>query len=379
MEKTIIYTGPFAMPDVNAAAHRVLNNAKILHRLGYKVVFLGVNDNASADVAKTRYSYSGFDIWEIKCKTSIEKMKKMTLCNELKFVLSQYENVSAIIAYDYYATGLLYLKKICRRKGIKLFADTDEWFGFTGSSFADKVIRWVDSQMRMRLIQPTLDGLIVISKYLQDYYKKKTPTFRVPPLTDLSEEKWNKVPEERSETINLMYAGTTGKNKDKINLIIEALLGCENVRFKFTVVGLSKEQYLSYYPEHKSVLEALGEKVVFEGRIPHSSVIERVKKSDFTMFYRDVNRVTMAGFPTKFAESITCGTPVITTRTSDIGDYLVDGGNGFFIDEEDITGSIRKVLSQDIAVLKSIKANVDCGTFDYNNYIEAFRGITEII
>ena len=36
---TVIYVGNFEMPDKNAAAHRVLNNAKIFKELEYRVCF----------------------------------------------------------------------------------------------------------------------------------------------------------------------------------------------------------------------------------------------------------------------------------------------------------------------------------------------------
>jgi len=43
----IIYYGPFQLPDKNAAAHRVINNAKLLRELGYETVFLGCNGDAT--------------------------------------------------------------------------------------------------------------------------------------------------------------------------------------------------------------------------------------------------------------------------------------------------------------------------------------------
>ena len=55
--ETIIYIGSFEMPDKNAAAHRVLNNARNLRELGFNVVFVGLNANADAEFSKTKYEY----------------------------------------------------------------------------------------------------------------------------------------------------------------------------------------------------------------------------------------------------------------------------------------------------------------------------------
>ena len=38
---TVIYAGNFELPDKNAAAHRVVNNAKLFKELGFDTVFLG--------------------------------------------------------------------------------------------------------------------------------------------------------------------------------------------------------------------------------------------------------------------------------------------------------------------------------------------------
>ena len=44
MEK-ILYIGGFELPDKNAAAQRVVANAKALKKIGYEVLFLGVTKN----------------------------------------------------------------------------------------------------------------------------------------------------------------------------------------------------------------------------------------------------------------------------------------------------------------------------------------------
>ena len=83
----------------------------------------------------------------------------------------------------------------------------------------------------------------------------------------------------------------------------------------------------------------------------------------------------MAGFPTKFSESISCGVPVITTKTSDLCNYLQEGINGFWL-EEDIEESISKIFkTKNIQELKEMKKNVDTKIFDFKNYIKEFKKI----
>ena len=44
MNKTIVYIGGFELPDKNAAAQRVISNAKIFRKLGYHVIYVGIQN-----------------------------------------------------------------------------------------------------------------------------------------------------------------------------------------------------------------------------------------------------------------------------------------------------------------------------------------------
>ena len=72
-------------------------------------------------------------------------------------------------------------------------------------------------------------------------------------------------------------------------------------------------------------------------------VQEAVSNADYTILIRENNRMTMAGFPTKVSESISCGTPVITTKTSDIDNYLPEGEGAYYIEIENIEESVEKI------------------------------------
>ena len=254
--QTIIYTGPFQMPDKNAAAHRVLNNARILRSLGYKVVFAGLNPDARAEFEKTCYEYDGFEIYELKCEGSFEKMKKFSSTDWIKFLIKKY-NPCGIIAYDFYALGLFFLKNICKKEKIKLIADTDEWFAATGTSVAEKFIRLLDSEIRMRILQPSLDGVIAISRFLNDYYKNKTVTIEIPPLVDSEDEKYiNNLPENSKK--RLVYSGSPAVIKEALGDVISCLNKLDDIDFEFRIFGIDEEAFMNIYniPYNK-------EKIVF--------------------------------------------------------------------------------------------------------------------
>jgi glycosyltransferase involved in cell wall biosynthesis len=90
---------------------------------------------------------------------------------------------------------------------------------------------------------------------------------------------------------------------------------------------------------------------------PNTEALKIVKRSDFSIFLRDNNLVCTAGFPTKFSESIACGTPVLTNLSSDLGKYLIEGKNGYIMDissEDKLDESIIRAFSTPMNELKKM-------------------------
>ena len=89
----------------------------------------------------------------------------------------------------------------------------------------------------------------------------------------------------------------------------------------------------------------------------------------------------MAGFPTKISESISYGTPVITTRTSDIDSYLQDGEMAVFIDQDDLKKSaqiIEKKIQQKTYEWMKKKCAYNT-VFYYETFEKRMKGFLEII
>jgi glycosyltransferase involved in cell wall biosynthesis len=131
--------------------------------------------------------------------------------------------------------------------------------------------------------------------------------------------------------------------KDRLDKVIDILYYLRDMQFVFNIYGLTKDQYLSVIPGQKDLLGVLENKIRFYGYLENHEAIKKIAASDFTVLLRDVNRMTAAGFPTKFVESISCGTPIITNRTSDLEQYLQDGKNGYFVEIEDKTKLLAKM------------------------------------
>ncbi len=353
---TIFYIGGFELPDKNAAAHRVVANAKILKSLGYSIIFIGVDKDLknNDNFLSTKYVFEGFDIYSVKYPSKIKEW--FEFLGSIKFIKKLEGNKpKAIIAYNYPGFALLKLINYCKKKGIKLIGDCSEWYEPKGNLIF-RIIKSLDVFIRMKIVQPKMDGLIVISDYLESHYKKKKlPILNIPPLVDLTMDKWKNKIQFQTSSINFVYAGSPGNgNKDRIDKIISILSDISksnSLDFKLKIIGLSKSQYLlafgvnSLPKNHDSFL-------CFKGRLSHLETLNEVSNADFFIFIRDNNLVNIAGFPTKFVESISSGTPVLTNSSSNIKQYLVEHKNGVLLNT-----SIKKELKEQLIQIINLDKN----------------------
>lgn len=376
-KKTFFYIGGFELPDKNAAAHRVLNIGKILRKLGYNVVFIGIsNSNKGIPMNKPSFeNIEGFDSWYISYPRNIlEWIKYATQINYIKKIVGEYKGDYSFICYNYQAVAFYKIIKFSQKNNIKVLSDTTEWYGSQGQSIPKKIIKSLDTNFRMKILNKKVDGLIAISNYLYNYYNKSVITINVPPLVDKNDKKWSLRKEEIIKNISLVYAGSPGKTKDKINNLIRSLINLpKNNSINLKIVGITRNDFINLYPEEKENLNLINNNVEFLGRKTHQETLRILSNADFSIFFRENNRTNKAGFPTKFVESLSCGVPVVTNSTSNIDQYLFDGINGYMIDDNDISSTLNKILKTSQADREHMKQNINPNEFDYNNFLPEFE------
>ena len=84
------------------------------------------------------------------------------------------------------------------------------------------------------------------------------------------------------------------------------------------VAGVDKEfmsQRLGDMHNYKNSVQYLG-------KLSHIECLKMIASCEFSAIIREDKRVTKAGFPTKLSESFACGTPVISTDSSNIFEYI---------------------------------------------------------
>lgn len=362
-KRTILYVGNFSFPYGNAAGQRVYANGKLLRELGYEVLFMGTNKDVGGrgQIASTGKEFDGFAYYNFPYPSgNLDWLKYRSAFGGLLGFLSAKNLTKSLCLVIYYGSPSLSLfdtelVRYCRAHKIKVVADCADWlFARTDNPLFD-VVKWVDTTYQIAYANRRADGVIAISTYLADYYATHgLLTVTIPPLSLIE------CPFQESDHVVkarpvITYAGSPFRRnqqvrdcsslKDRIDKTISLLCkarqsGCE---FTFNIYGFTKEEYLQAIPSQWEYVEQLGSDIVFHGHRPNEEVTEAVANSDFTILLRDVNRGTTAGFPTKVSESISCGTPVITTKTSDLEHYVVEGKSGYFLDLTDEARAVKRL------------------------------------
>jgi Glycosyltransferase len=372
LSKTIVYIGGFELPDKNAAAHRVINNGKALRELGYHVVFIDTSKekNMSKDILKTKNSCFGFDTYSVPYPLHAKAwIQYLTDIEPYKKVIEDQQTVQMVILYNFQAVAMRKMLRYCRHKGIRCCADVTEWRSTKGEGLAYRILKDSDTWYRMAVLHKKLDGLIVISSFLKKYYEKQANVVLIPTLVDTSEEKWHNPYQKSEKVLRLVYAGNPGL-KDRLDTLILALLRV-NRPYVLDIVGITEEQFLHYYPGLRQKLAGT-DTILFHGRVSHQKALEYVKKANYSCFFRDNNRVSNAGFPTKLAEALTCGTAVFTNQTGDISQY-VNSANGIVI-KDATEQSIREGL---VAASMYLHPGIRASIFDYHAYCSTFKRFME--
>lgn len=105
--------------------------------------------------------------------------------------------------------GMMACIKYCNKKGIKFISDCTEWYDPCQTIRGRFGLSYYNSQLRMLIANKKVDGMIVISKYLENYYKKCTNVIRVPALDDVSKMLAEK--EKQNDKVKFVYCGNPGK------------------------------------------------------------------------------------------------------------------------------------------------------------------------
>ncbi len=359
-KKKIVYVGNFDFPFGNASGKRVYGNGKLLRSIGYEPVFVGMKRDMESvkSLQETEQEYDGFKYYSYPYPKGSKEWTnyKKILLNFIAWAEENKDSIYAIICYGSPRLSL-FISGVCRwarKRNILVLSDCVDWLESRTGNIVFDIAKTADTLYQKVIANRQVNGVICISSYLEKYYKKAgKKTVVIPPLATTHD--LGRLNSECGDVLQFVYAGSPFKEgvkiadpsvlKDRVDLMIDLLKHLKqlDVKFHFYYYGLDEQNYLSVFPEKKDTISYLGDWISFCGMKKNEEVVEKIKEADFTILLRDVKKSTMAGFPTKVSESISCGTPVITTRTSDIDVYLIEDETVVFVNQNNLEHAAEKI------------------------------------
>ena len=343
--KIIYILGTFKYPYGDAASMRLTMLSKALIHSGAEVKIVscsgrrgginnfpsgGYRDGVPYEILDSASYVTGFRLvdWAIRFISA-----RFILVKFLKTKNAASPNL--IISYNpgaWVGSGIL---KWGKQNSVPIIFDIVEWFdvnqclgGYFGPVF-------YDSELFIRCISKKADGLIVISRYLEEYYKQfGIATILIPGLIDVMSNPKVESPLFLDEKFRVLYSGSPGK-KDMLLPLMEAAkiirnLNILNIQFIFTgfnILNALKIQNISpKLYENCSNVKILG----WLSEVDMNSVRNM---SDIMIVFRQDNRSSLANFPQKFSEYMGSKKAVIINNVGDMKDYIQTGKNGIILNE----------------------------------------------
>jgi glycosyltransferase involved in cell wall biosynthesis len=358
--KKVLYAGGFKLPDGNAAAHRVVSVSKGLQKLGCQVNFIHGKAVINLDTLSSDINIHG----EVFPKFSFRKLTGLDVILASLRTKSNY-----IILYNYWSFPFLMILIFGLVTRKKIIADCTEWYDADCESSIKRVLKWLDSETRMRILHRLCFRIISISKYLHLFYGKRSVL--IPPTVDIKDKKWE-ISKGLAGNLNkftFLYSGNVGVRKDRLDYLLRILsTQKEGKQCEVFIAGTTKNEFIKSH-----ALEDLPvgyERITrFVGRLSHQELISLQKKCHALFFYRPNTRANKAGFPTKLVEAFTVGLPIITNPMGDVSSFISSPEYGVVLGP-DTELNLKKLIE----IYRPHRKNLR-DRFDYNNYLSELEQV----
>lgn len=342
---TIIYYGGFTLPDKSAAANRVVSNGKIFSALGYKTVFIGAApSDESFDGLRNVSGYENM-FEHAHPKSTKQWLTHMFSVEHIEAVMKNYGDVKKIILYNVPMFTLMKAKKVFSKRNIEVCYDCTEWTKDTDGSLPKRLFKAFDEILISSFAHKVADGMIAISSMMEKKYKKAKKLVVLPPLVDINDEIWHQPTEEHEGIFEFCFAGIPDGKKESLDKVVEAFCSINKKNTRLRIIGITEDDFSRIYPDC-FIPKNVRNKMLFMGRLSHRETIKHVLGCDCYIFIRRSDKRNNAGFPTKFAESFTCGVPIITTDVSDVGSYITKSGRGTLLKDMTVQNVSEAMLYQ---------------------------------
>ena len=222
------------------------------------------------------------------------------------------------------------------RHQVPVIDDVIDWYEIgEGRTLSEKAMIALTNFWAMPFEAGKCDEVIVVSRTLGAYFRKRhVPQTLIPTLLSDGPDRstishGQRMPKSSDgPSLRLAYVGNPGlRDIGTISNLVSA--SRSDPEFAVPFVGTMPE--LTYRAEDLPVT------IRQFGKLDRRSAVGIVEQADFTVLQRPADRrFARAGFPSKVAESLLCGTPVMVNLTSDLAEYIVERQNGIVLADDSL-------------------------------------------
>ncbi len=233
--------------------------------------------------------------------------------------------------------------------GKKVALDITEWYESSHLLGGKYGLVAIENWMRMKISYPIYDNIIVISTFLENYFRSKgcRNVVKCYPISlNNYDESLGFGNELDNCNVEFIYAGQPGKKDLLIDFIrklpeLEVLL---KKKVLFHLIGPLEDEFRRFYTNEGFCFDDVKSHLCFHGFLKRDKVFELYQKADFSVLFRNNKRYARAGFPTKGMESLVNGCPIVLNDIGDISSIVKDI-NGGIISEPDDTVTLAELIA----------------------------------
>lgn len=329
-------------PHGMACTERLLNYARGITEAGGKVqVLIGKAPERDLDSAKNkvvRGTHKGV-AFEYTCGTTVSAGLIKPIALQIKGVfkisamlLRERKDIDAVLFAMINSTVVAYIALLCRALGILCLREVSEiaFLGVTPRSILRRVYEYLFQQMYYKLF----DGLVVISNPLREYLKsriRKTARLLLVPVIVDPEEFVNERRTPTTEKRSIALCGALSQRKDGVLTLIRAFKQVSDNLTDLTLYLIGGTPGHEDELKSRELVKELGleSKIVFTGYVSRDRLRQLMCDASVLALAKPSSLQADYCFPSKLAEYLATGNPVVVTDTGEISLYLEDGVNAF--------------------------------------------------
>jgi glycosyltransferase involved in cell wall biosynthesis len=241
-----------------------------------------------------------------------------------------------VLLFSQSALWIVLTTALCRLAGTACVLEKSEYpFIYARDSLLMRM--W--AHMFTRTIYRIVDGAVVISTCLEDYFRthlrRGARVIRVPILVDLDE--FAPAPTDDSQDGDtLCYVGNLD-HQGEVDGLLDAFgrVSAQFPRWSLRIVGGSSDPQALARLKARAAYLGLVDRVEFVGSVDRSALPALFREAGAFVLPRASGLFSTAGFPTKLGEYLASARPVVVTATGDIPLFLSDGVDAYLVAPDD--------------------------------------------